>query len=653
MESKQSKIAFAPFLRYLICAVAYAALLTEGYVFAEEINVKVTANRSQIYIGESFILEVTVSGSVGPADIDFSKLKNANIRSLGSRNISNFQITIVNGQMTREGFSGFVSSYEITPQASGQFMTGPIDVSIAGKTLTSIGPAVTVTDIEKQDRVIIAVNASRETALIDEPFEITLSIKIKAMPDPAAGFEPLFPDKPPAVAIPWLDQEMKGLSGPDIRQLLTDLLAPHWNQPGITINKFSLAADPFDIGSMFSSEPRRAKFALPRKNIQVNGRPYYEYDLRFNYTPKDEGNYVFGPVVFKGETPERIDEHGRAAGSGIFAVGPACTVRVIPPPEEGRPASYCGAVGSNMAVKASLDAAACNVGDPLKLTLTVSGQVKLDKILPPKLSLQTNLLEHFTVYDNTAQTVKKDFFNQYVYTIRPNQPGAYQIPPIELAYYDVVGRRYKKIFTLPLALSVKRGAEVTAAQIIGNTNKLAAKKEENDIRNQAPAPIRQDPSGAAAESLFGDYRTAVAAGAGPLLYLALVLAGFLHKSSRRIKSKRRRHSAKFQAVKLLNKAARLDGAAPIQAAGLICEAVRKYLRERLEHETASFTPAEVVSFLEKQGISKDAAQTLGALYEKYFNAGFAKAQISADIPADCKKFAELIKRIENEFRKKH
>ena len=430
MENGQLKIYLVPFLRFVICVIVFLASFT-SFVSAEELSVKATANRNQIYIGESFILEVTVAGSTGTAEFDFTPIKNANIRHLGARNISNYSFTIINGKITREGFTGFVASYEITPLASGKFRAGPVSVKIDGKVLTDPGPIVTVTDIEKQDRVIISVSANRETALIDEPFTVTLNLKIKAMPGDAAVIEPLFPDNPPALTIPWLDEELKGLSGPDIRQLLTAHLAPHWNQPGVTINKFSLAPDPFDISSMFSHEQRKAKFALPGGKIQFNNQSYYQYTLQFDYVPKDEGVYVFGPVIFKGGVPERLDEHGRAVGANIFAVGSAATVRIIPPPDENRPESYSGAIGSNLTVKAALDTAGCNLGDPLTLTLTVAGQVKFDKMLPPRLSLQTNLLEHFTIYDNTVQSVKKDAYNQYLYTIRPTQAGKQEIPPLE------------------------------------------------------------------------------------------------------------------------------------------------------------------------------------------------------------------------------
>jgi hypothetical protein len=629
-----------------LCAPAASSL------FAEELNIKVSANRSQIYIGESFILELTVSGSMGPAEVDFSSIKNATIRPLGTRNVSNFQITIINGRISKEGFTGFVSSYEVTPLSAGKLQVGPISVKIDGKILTDNGPTIEVTDIEKQDRLIILVSSSRETVLIDEPFEISLSLKIKGLPGEASRFEPLVPDHPPALTIPWLDQEMKGLSGPDIRRLLTELLVPHWNQPGVTINNFSLAPDPFDIASMFSHEQRKAKFALPKKITQINNQPYYEYELHFNYLPQDEANYVFGPVICKGEIPVRLDEQMRPVGMNIFAVGPACTVRVIPPPDEGRPESYSGAIGSNMMVKAALDTDKCNVGDPLKLTLTISGQVKLDKILPPKLSLQTNILQNFTVYDNTAQSVKKGSYNQYIYTIRPNQAGHYEIPPIEAAFYDVTSRKYKKVFAAPIPIMVRRGAEITEKQLIGNTNRPAAQKETFDLRKQVPAPIRTDNSGSIPAGLFGDYRLAAVAGAGPLLYLATVLSGFIRRTSIKMRSLRKRNSAACRACSALRKIAR-HPAAPPQTAAMICNILRNYLSERLEYDAASLTPDETSALLQKKNVTAEPAENFRALYEKYFNAVFAGAQVSGDIQSDCKKMAELIKRIENEFRKKH
>jgi tetratricopeptide (TPR) repeat protein len=629
-------------------ALATFCILAGTTLFAEDISIKATANRNQIYIGESFILEITVSGATKAAEFDLTGMKNASVRHLGTRNISNYSITIINGKMTREGFSGFVSSYEIIPLASGRFQAGPVNIKINGKLFTDKGPVVLVTDIEKQDRVIISVATSRETALIDEPFSVTLSLKIKAMPGEAVSLAPFFPDNPPALTIPWLDEELKGLAGPDIRHLLTGYLVSRWNQPGVCINKFTLASDPFDISSMFSHEQRKAKFALSEKTIYINNQPYYEYTLRFDYLPKDEGVYVFGPVIFKGAVPERVDEHGRAIGGNVFAVGPAGTVRIIPPPDEGRPESYSGAIGSNLTIKAALDTTTCKLGDPLTLTLTVAGQIKLEKMLPPKLSLQTNLLDYFTIYDNTVQSVKKEAYNQYLYTIRPVRAGQYEIPPIEMAYYDVISRSYKKVYSAPLPLQVRQGTEITEAQVIGNTNRISGNEAE-DIQKISAAPIRLSNSGAEPASLSGDRQMLLASAAGPIIYFAIIISAFIGRLNRRMKHARHVESAQARANRCLTRAARISQKDHRQAGLLICEAARKYLGERLNRDFASATPAEAKAILSENNAGRDLAEKFGAIYEKYFNAGFARAQYSSGLPEDCRALAELIRQIDRKL----
>src|SRR5450759_1797106 len=115
---------------------------------ADDVTVKVEANRNQLYMGESFILQVNVSGA-GDAEPDLSQIKNSKVRSLGKQNISNYSIQYVNGQITRQGFSGLIISYEITPLAAGPFQAGPVVVTVNGQRLTAEGPSLTVTDIEK------------------------------------------------------------------------------------------------------------------------------------------------------------------------------------------------------------------------------------------------------------------------------------------------------------------------------------------------------------------------------------------------------------------------------------------------------------------------------------------------------------------------
>lgn len=623
-------------------------------ILADDTTVTVEANRNQLYLGESFILQVNVTGADN-AEADISLVKNGNIRGLGKQNISNVSISFVNGQVTRQGFSGLIISYEITPLAAGLFQAGPVIVNVNNRSLTVDGPTLTVTDIEKQDVVKLAVKSSNETVLIDEPFDITLTVQVKRLPGKFADVEPLFPDAPPVLTIPWLSTaSIPGLNGPDINQLLTKLLMPK-NRSGFAINDFMQQADPFDFSSFMSGNRRRALFALNRKVAPSHDADYVEYSITLRYSPKDEGNYVFGPVVFKGSVPVKVDDSGKALGMAIFAVGPARTVRVIPPPELNRPACFSGAIGSNLTVTANLDTNICSIGDPLKLTLQLNGEVRFDKMLPPKLTLQTNLLTHFTVYDNTVQSVKGDNSCQYIYTLRPTQAGAFQVPPIEVAYYDLKSRTYKTIQTQMIPIAVKRGTEITASQIEGNTNPLSAAVRPRDDRIQPIAAARTDANGAAPASLLGHPAWLVAVGAGPGLFVISLMIRFYRRHDQQRRASVRRKQALPQAWRRLDKARKLSALdlnhPPATATNELCDAIRHYLADRLEVPAPGITPKDARQLLLNtiEPAQADAANELCLLFEHYFNSGFASLAGKRDIGADCRKLQRLLRELDRKL----
>lgn len=627
-------------------------LVLAGAALANEPALKVEANRSQLYRGESFLLQITVSGVSRPPDPDLSAITNATIKSLGRQTMSNFSIVIINGQVQRDDRSGCVFSYEITPLRAGPLTAGPITLNVDGRKLSATGPVVTVTDIEPQDLVVMTVSATRETVLIDEPFEVTLLIRMCALPSSGTNLEPLFLDNPPQLQIPWLDGEnLSGLTGPDVPQILQSLLVSGRRQPGFAINAYTLAPDMFDFDSLFdlsSRQTHRAVFGLSKELIRKDGQPAaWEYRLTLNYIPRDEGNYVFGPVVFKGTIPVEVDGQGRAVNTNIFTVGAACTVRVIPPPDEGRPLAFTGAIGSNLMAQAVLDTQVCNVGDPLKLTLGLSGPVRFDKMLPPKLALQTNLTAHFTVYDNTVQTTRKNKTCQFVYTLRPNHAGSLELPPIEIPYYDTQSRSYKTAATAAIALQVKRGAEVTASQIVGHTNGLAERKEEPASRT--PAAPWTVAAGAEPGILAGKTSLIIPSAAGPAVYLLVLMAGFyrVHRAERALTARRRQAGARFRArLKTVDRLLRTD---PAAAQNALCDSLRAYLADKFAVTYAALTPTDAQHLLEKSGIDADRAAEFSAIFERSFNAGFSRQSGTADLQADCLALRNLIAIIDREL----
>jgi hypothetical protein len=633
-----------------VTALALSVVFSGGLfraapLHAAEVDLEVTANRAQIYIGEAVILSVKVSGSSEELEPDLEGLERCRIRRLGSQNISNYSIMIVNGQITRQGFSGRIYTYEVTPLLEGDFQAGPVKLKVGGQELSAPGPVIRVTGIEKQDLVDIRVEASRTPVLVDEAFEIVLRVRVKRLPGNWAQTEPLFPGDPPALTIPYLEHlDIDGLKPPDVNRILNGLLAADPRQPGLAINQYMVRNNPFDFSNPFNManpfEERKAKFKLESSDVVVDGKPYLEYRLALTYTPEKEGNYTFGPVVFKGPVAAMSAATPEPAPQVVFTVGPAATIRVIPPPEENRPDSYIGAIGSNLTVEAALDAQTCNVGDPLKLTLTVGGSIQMRNIYPPHLSLQTNLLDHFTIYEDNIQTIKTDGRQQFVYILRPTAPGTLELPPLAVSFYDVNTRHYQTVYSPALPVCVYRAAQVTASQIVGRTNAARAKQAEIPA---APAALRLDPAGAEPASLTGGWRTLAWGSAGPLIWAGAGAFLYWRRSRGRRAAARRRKHAASRAITRLNRLGNKPPHDPQAGHRQIRDALRQYLADRFDLSGASLTPDDARRILAAQRMPADLKSRFEAALERHFNAAFQTA--GADVPGsadECRRLVMLI-----------
>ncbi len=597
-------------VRYLLFSLFLLAPLA---AFAQSPTLEVNVNRDRVYLGESFLLELKVGGADNPEAPDLSAIRNCAIELLGSQSASQYSITIVNGRMTKTGFTGRRFTYKLTPATEGTINTGPITATVAGTPLTATGPTVTVTGITRQDTVSLAVIASRNTVLVDEPFEIRLSIKIRRLPGQFAEVDPLFPADPPHLEADYLNaKEIDGLKGPDYQRLLNERLVQR-NQPGFTVNNYTVQADMFDFSAMMGQQGTPARFKLDRRAITENGKAYWEYGITVPFSPLSEGSYTFGPALFKGNVPISVDQTGNAKGESIFAVGNAAIVRVIPPPEEARPTSYSGAIGSNLVAEAALDAQTCNVGDPLKLTLTLSGAIQMRNLTPPKLSLQTNLLDHFDFYDESVQTVKQDNQRRYSYTLRPRHSGSFEFPPVEVSFYDVTSRQYRTVRTEPIPLKVRQTAEVTAAQVVGGSTNQTIILHRQEEASMRPAGMRMDPAIAETVSLLGSpLRLLGIALTGPVLFGLSLLWILVRRHRPSFQESRRRRAAFAHAKTALKSGNRTDP----------CLILRRYLADRFNTRTESMTPSDAKNLLAQKGIPASLAEQFATLMQHHFNAAF-------------------------------
>ncbi|MDA3925345.1 MAG: BatD family protein [Kiritimatiellae bacterium] len=602
-----------------ITYIATALLLLPTILWGA-ISMEIKCSRATIYQGESFNLTLSINGADdGIEQPDFASSSPAKIQFLGSHGNSRSSIQIINGRITRNVFKGRVLSYSITPKNKGLYQTGPIIVRVDGKTIRDNGTKVLVKGIEKQDNVIVSVKASSTSVLVEEPFSITLSVAIKELPDPYwKSNEPLHANKLPLLSANFLEitEEKDGLVHPDLNQILNNLIDQSGREAAFAINGYKSRGMGF--GSMFGSDPfksRPIRFRLKPKQIKINGKRYREYTLILNYTATGEGEHTFGPVTFKGQIMSGVTPQREAVFTDVYTIGAAATVRVIPPPDEGRPEDFIGSVGKEMITVAQLDTTVCKVGDPLTLTLEITGKISITNLRTPELSLQPNLLRDFKIYDNNVKTETLKNGKRFTYRIRPTKAGTLEFPPINISYYDTDQHAYKTITTEPIPVQAEATTQVAASENSSYNGGVI------EVKKAIPMPsgITLTADGLKKCSLIPEIKLLLPLFLGiPLLVLLGVLMTPLAELFKKLKTHRIKSSALSKTTHSIKKA---------KSAAKLSQAIRSYLTRRLNASGHSLTSREVAKILHSRNVPetgcREFTQLISQLDEAMYKPGGA------------------------------
>lgn len=608
-----------------IVRVALLCLLPFHALFAADVTLNVEASRQKIFLGESVNLNIMVDGADRGVPVpDLSSLLKVDVQLLGSHSTSRSSISIINGRMTRESHEGRTFAYQITPKEKGLFKAGPIRLSIGGKTYTHPGVVIEVVGVEQQVFVVAKVNASSTAVLVEEPFTVTLSIAVADLPEPYANEnEPLFPNSPPHISADFLEinrQQELGLKGPDLNQLLNGIIEQSGRQASFSINNYQ-SRDVMSMGSLFDDDPfkpRPIRFRFPVTRKKLNGKSYREYTLSLTYTPTKEGDFTFGPITFKGNIIAGVNEARQAVPQEVYTIGPAVTVRVTPPPDDGRPDCFIGAVGRNVEAKATLDATICKVGDPLTLILEITGNVSISNMRTPVLGLQPELVKDFRVYDDNVKSETLPNGKRFTYRVRPLREGTLEFPSIKIGYYNSERRAYETLTTQPIPIQAKPTTQIATATEQGAAQTQST-KEDDDV---LPCGITVVPLARNNDTLLPPVQTMLILSViGPVLCLLVSLLPPFARFVRSVREFNRTSGALRRARSNCRKA---------KDSATLANVARQYLAERfgLSSGTA-ITPGDAYILLDTHGIPEEVAtevrNRLGQLDEAMYR---PDAQIS-------------------------
>ena len=323
----------------------------------------------------------------------------------------------------------------------------------------------------------------------------------------------------------------------------------------------SLRGDMPDLKSFYTQEvtlPSQKSFSIET----FNGRPYKTTTWsQYVMFPQMTGKLQIPSITFEGivvQQNRHIDpfEAFFNGGSGYVEVkkkivAPSIEIQVDPLPE--RPAGFSGGVG-HFSVSAQLNKTETKANDPVSLRITVSGAGNLKLIKQP----QVNLPKDFDKYEPKTTDKTKLTANgtegsiTYDILIVPRHQGHYDIPPVELTYFDTSVNAYKTVKSEPLKLDVAKGSGPGSVSDFSGQQDL--QELSRDIRHIKTGDVNLQGRG---EFFFGSAAYWISLAVMALVFISLFVIFRQRAIENANVTKRRAGKASKVASKRLKKASKL------------------------------------------------------------------------------------------------
>lgn len=420
----------------LCLAVLFATAVAGAWpvrALADDVQVEATLDGGIIREGESFNYTIVVSGAMRGSDApELPELDDFGL--VGSSSSSNF--SWVNGQAS----SSKTYRYTLVPLRSGELTIPAVPVRVKGQ--------------------------------IYETRAMRVNVRPAASGAPQAGVPPAgHPSAPPVqqesttagnrdVFIrSWVDADSVYVG-----QQLTHHFALYRRPTVSFIGQPQYGAPDF---TGFWSEPLGDEISGYR---QVDGVNYAATELRAALFPSEPGQLEIGPaqIQLRLRDRSRFEFFAFDAGPEKVLRTPPVPVTVLPLPDAGRPAGFKGTVAQQFSVSLKTDPGPYAVGQPITVTLTLSGLGNPRAFAEPDYDPGVDFkaydaeLQSDTQVDGDAIQVQK----RYTRVVVPRREGELSLPGVSYSWFDPDQRRYRSVETKGVTLQVAPGKTEASEPVV-------------------------------------------------------------------------------------------------------------------------------------------------------------------------------------------
>ncbi|MBU4263328.1 MAG: BatD family protein [Proteobacteria bacterium] len=527
---------------------------------AADISVETVLDRQEASIGEPLSMQIQVNGADSAQPPDLSQLVDFTVQERGGQGNSSTSVTNINGKWERITRHAYFFNYTITPKRAGRLTIPALAVEVEGSTYDTEPVTITVTEPAETDDLKLRIFLSPGKCYVGEPVTMTVTWFVG---QDVNGFEFQLPvvDDPRFSAVP-LNSKTGGSSQDEIK---------------IPIGSEAVVAT-----------KGRGEFA---------GRDFLTVTFQYLLLPKEAGSFTLPQATVACQTVSGFRQSPRRApfkGFGNFddffgnssqpvyrtQVVPSNTpeLTVLPLPEQDKPADFSGLVG-NYSIQSDAAPQNVNIGDPVTLTVTVSGPYARQATLP---DLSRFLpASSFKIPEEIAADDMEDNRKIFTQTIRVKDTSVTAIPPIALSYFDPAKKNYQLASTAPIPLTVHAARVVTATDAEGKTATVGQKELKAAEKGLAPNYAGDD---ALIDQRAESYRP----GWWLLLFAAPPLLFFLIGLVRFMKSRKENGREKRQARHALATLER-QLASPALSAENLSFALKEYLAVKLDKKAGALT----------------------------------------------------------------
>ncbi|MBA2612853.1 MAG: protein BatD [Bacteroidetes bacterium] len=386
----------------------------------------------------------------------------------------------------------------------------------------------------------------------------------------------------------------------------------------------------------------------------VDGVNYYTYELFrssaiANKTGKISLSPIEGDVVVRKQTsakPKNIFEQFFGAAGyedvPVTVKSKALVVEVLDVPQEGRPASYYGAVG-DFSYKVTTTRNELKANDAFNLKMTISGKGNIKLIDAPKL----NLPESFETYD--PKITESGNSKTFDYLIIARSEGEYKLENLDFSYFSLEQKKYITIPAPEIKIKVlpadpnSKGAQVYIQQ-------SQVKETENDIRYIKKGDFVLLKS----ETEFFNSSKHILLLILPLLALGTGLflrRNYIKNNSNMVLVKERK-AAKMAKKQLTNAEKLMQQNKKDEFYTEILMALNSYIGNKLNIPVADLSREKITEVLNKKQVDAQSTAKLVSTLETSEYAKYAPGAVSGDLQQVYKNTVELIADLEEQLNKK-